>query len=278
MDCPVCKYPNPQGATHCGMCYEVFNRSAAQAYLHAVKKERRQAEGIPEESKPEAVIKTEHVLEGAKAVIDKIDWAGLAEKALSLLKRSKKALFIVAGVVALWMIMSFLFSASLWYHLFGKKFVYAFPVKAPVTYLIGMKQSVKSWSERQGRLDTPMEEFKTDEIGNILVEKKKTAAKSPQTVWVIAKEWIQILNDRAGSASHAIPKNHPSVAGARLVFDRKGSLLERHCVLSPRLAKSLPFLIPKFPKGSLRHGRTWNEPVEWLDAYNDWKILWSGTL
>ena len=49
MNCPVCQYPNAAGATHCGMCYEVFNRSAAQTYLHAVQKERRQTEGVPEE-------------------------------------------------------------------------------------------------------------------------------------------------------------------------------------------------------------------------------------
>ena len=71
MDCPVCKYPNPPGATHCGMCYEVFNRSAAQAYLHAVKRERLEKEGGHEE--PEAVIRSEHVLREAKAAVAKVE-------------------------------------------------------------------------------------------------------------------------------------------------------------------------------------------------------------
>ncbi len=276
MDCPVCKYPNPQGATHCGMCYEVFNRSAAQAYMHAVKRERRLEEGAPPE--PEAVIKSGRMLEEAKSAIAKVDWSGLAEKAVSLFKRSKRVLFLGAGGVALWMLVGFLFSASLWYHLFGNKFVYAFSDKAPAAYLVGMKQHIKFWSERQGRLDTPMEEFKIDEIGKVLLQKEKAAAKNRRTVWVTTKEWIQILNDAAGTASHAIPKNHPSLAGARLVFDRKGALLERHYILSPRLAKSLSFLSPKFPKGSSRRGQTWDEAVEWLDVYNDWKIHWSGAL
>src|SRR6266850_803043 len=98
MDCPVCKYPNAAGATHCGMCYEVFNRSAAQAYLHAVKRERRLTEDPPSE---------------------------------------------------------------------------------PAT-------GVKSWSERHGRLDTPMEHYKIDEIGNVTLQKIKSALKkTPNTVVVV---------------------------------------------------------------------------------------------
>src|SRR5882672_8787064 len=101
MDCPVCKYPNPPGATHCGMCYEVFNRSAAQNYLHAVKRERLTKEDrLPE---PEAVIKTQHVLEEVKAKAIIIDWRGLVDRCVLLLKRSRKALVIAAGLTGLWM-------------------------------------------------------------------------------------------------------------------------------------------------------------------------------
>ena len=256
------------------MCYEVFNRSAAQAYIQAVKRERRQREGESEE--PEVVIRSERVLEEAKTVIAKVDWRGLFEKAVPLFKRSRKALLMGSALVVVWMVMSFLLSASLWYHLFGKKLVYAFSDKAGAQYLVGMKQNIKIWSERQGRLDTPMEEQKIDEMGNVLFDPAIGKKKPP--VLVHAREWIQILNDAAGSTSHTLPKNHPSLAGARIVLDKKGSLLERHYTLSPRLAKALPFLTPRFPKRSLRQGRTWDEPIEWLDVYDDWKIYWSGTL
>jgi hypothetical protein len=276
MDCPVCKYPNPQGATHCGMCYEVFNRSAAQAYLHAVKRERRQEEGIPEEADP--VIKSQRVVENAQAVVAKVDWKGLADSATSLIRRFWKVPVIGAGLIALWMLVSFLFSASLWYHLFGKKLVYSFSDQAPTQYLVGTKQHIKSWSERQGRLDTPLEDFNLNEMGNIVAVKSKAADKNRQTVFLRAKEWVQFLNDTAGAASRTLPMNHPTLAGARLVFDRKGSLEERHLILSPRLAKGVLFFAPKFPKGSLKEGRTWDEAVEWTDLYNDWKMNWSGTL
>src|SRR5258706_2840602 len=137
MDFPVCKYPNAAGATHCGMCYEVFNRSAAQAYLHAVKRERRLKEDPPPE--PEAFIKTEHVLEEVKARASAIDWQSLFDRFVSLFKRSRKALGIAAGLAMAWIMVSYLFSAGLWYHHIGKKFVYAFSQKTPTTYLVGIE-------------------------------------------------------------------------------------------------------------------------------------------
>ena len=107
----------------------------------------------------------------------KLDWSGLADTSSLLIKALQSSAFDRRGVILLWMVASFLFSASLWYHLFGKKLVYAFPDKAPAQYLIGINQNVKSWSERQGRLDTPMEESKIDEMGNVLLVKKKSIGK-----------------------------------------------------------------------------------------------------
>src|SRR5258708_34308833 len=98
MDCPVCKYPNPPGATHCGMCYEVFNRSAAQNYIHAVKRERRMKEDSPLDQ--EAVIKTQHVLEEVKARPIVIDWQGCVDRGVHLFKIARKGLPIAAGFAA----------------------------------------------------------------------------------------------------------------------------------------------------------------------------------
>src|SRR6185437_13022950 len=50
MECPFCKYDNPAGATHCGLCYEVFSRSAAETYqriLQREKMQRQRAETMP---------------------------------------------------------------------------------------------------------------------------------------------------------------------------------------------------------------------------------------
>ena len=95
MDCPVCKYPNPQGATHCGMCYEVFNRSAAQAYMHAVKRDRQLTEDPP----PAKILsQRESVVERADALVKKIDWEKVAFLGRSWLKRSQKGLWIAVGL------------------------------------------------------------------------------------------------------------------------------------------------------------------------------------
>jgi hypothetical protein len=276
MNCPVCKYPNPTGATHCGMCYEVFNRSAAQAYLHSVKRERREKEGVPEE--PEAVIHTQHVVEEIKAAAARVDWSGLGHETTSFLKKFQKVIWIPLGLVAAWLLLSFLFSASLWYHLFGKKFTYVYSTKSPTAYMVAFKSNVKSWSERRGRLDTPLEEYRTDEIGNLLLQKKRDMSKTRSIVGARAREWIQIQNDAAGSRSHSISKKHPSLAEGRLAFSPKGALLERRYALTPRMGKSLPFLSPRFPIDSLRHGRQWTEEIEWLDVYNDWQIDWTAKL
>ena len=275
MECPVCKYPNPQGATHCGMCYEVFNRSAAQAYLHAVKRERRHTQ--EDQPAPAAAHKSEWV-EKAATTFEKIDWTTLGRKLVSYIKRSKNWLIAAAGLALLWTLAGSLLDPGLWYHLFGRKITYAYTDKTPMPYMVGMTQDIKCWSERQGRLDTPMEAYRVEEIGNVVLVKKKTGLKNRFVAALRAREWIQVLNDTQGAASHTLPLTHPSLAEARVIFDKKGTLMDRRYKLSPRLAKALLFLTPAFSPGALRHGRTWTERVEWLDAYNDWKIDWIGTL
>jgi hypothetical protein len=189
----------------------------------------------------------------------------------------KKPLAIAAGLFSLWLLAGYFLDPALWFRHFGKKFAYAYSDKAPIHYRIGMTQDIKSWSERGGRLDTPLEEYKVEELGNILFERKKTEGGRP-LVALRAQEWIQIFHDAKGSQSRTIPPTHASLAGVSAVLDDTGAILNRRYVLSPRLAKGLPFLTLPFPKGRLRPGRTWTETVEWVDMYKDWKIDWSGNL
>jgi hypothetical protein len=171
-----------------------------------------------------------------------------------------------------------LLDPNLWYHLFGRNLTYAFSDKTPAAYMVGLSQDIQCWSERQGRLDTPMEKYRVEDIGNVFFEKRKTAQKNRFLAALKPREWIQVIHDAQGTASHDIPLNHPSLIEGRAIFAKKGTLVERHAKLSPRLSKALIFLTPAFPPGPLRHGRTWTEPVEWLDVYNDWKVDWIGTL
>lgn len=274
MNCPVCKCPNPAGATHCSMCYEVFNRSAAQTYLQAIRRERRQSEEAPDDN--EAIIKSQHVVNEEPSFLSKINWVDLINGAAGFVARFWKLGAALVALLVLGSLMSNLFSTAFWYRHNGKKFSYAFSDKHNSPYLVGMKQNIKIWSERQGRLDTPLDKQSTDEMGNLLFV--KAPGTSSGAVNVAAKEWIQILNQEGNTTSKSIPQNHPSLAAGKILLDKQGLVLERRSALTPRLGKSLPFIALRFPKGSLKPGKTWTESIQWVDDYNGWKVAWSGTL
>jgi hypothetical protein len=260
------------------MCYEVFNRSAAQAYLQAIRREKRERDegrGAPEESAG-ATITSQRVVHQKESILSQIDWVALQQKGRELFKKYWKWLVVGVTVVTAWALLDLLFSASLWYDLLGKKFRYAYSDPKGMQYLVGIKQNVKVWSERQGRLDTPMETRFTDEMGNVLFE-RNTDKKNP-AVRVKVREWIQILKDDIGSASRGIPLNHPTLAGGKILLGKNGEIQERHHSNSSRLGKSLVFLTPRFPKGSLKQGKTWTENIEWVDDFGGWTIRWSGVL
>src|SRR6185295_13558446 len=63
-----------------------------------------------------------------------------------------------------------------------------------------------------------------------------------------------------------------------VLINRKGAVVQRDSDPSPRLGKSLDFLMPRFPVGSLRRGKTWTESVQWVEFMGDWKIAWAGEL
>lgn len=253
------------------MCYEVFNRSAAQTYLRAIRRQRREEDGPPPDE-PEAKIKFQREVQAS--VFSRIDWATLANNLLAGLRKYWKVpiaalILLSVGTVALQLL-----SATFWYEHVGRKLTYAFPVKTPLVYLVGMKQNVKIWSERQGRLDTPMEKRSTDEMGNLVVQ--RLPAKGKTVIQVSAREWIQILNEDQGSTSRNIPSKHPSLVPGKILLDKQGTVLERRANATPRIGKSLGFLALRMPKGMLKAGRTWSENVQWTDEFNGWKVAWAG--
>ena len=81
MNCPKCSYPNPQGVTYCQMCYEVFNRSAADRYLHAQKRAR-MLEGHPASPPPRAKPEPDAIPETRilREPLPKIEWTKLVQQ------------------------------------------------------------------------------------------------------------------------------------------------------------------------------------------------------
>lgn len=272
MNCPKCKYPNPQGAAYCGMCYEVLNRSAAEAFLRGQRRERQQAEASP--SKDPSLLDT--AVSKTASLAKEIDWAGLLPQAAQAFKRFRKALLGTAAAIAALLLFRPLCAPETWFHLLGTRLAYRVSSEAPLKYLVYFHYDFQLWSERQGRLDTPLPRWRLDELGNVRIE--KTAGSQEESLLTIRpQEWIQIIHRGEFRQSQTLPLNHPSLAPASVWLDRQGAVSKRLFPLSPRLAKSVDFLAPRFPKGLLKRGRAWKESVEWIETVGDWKIHWAGT-
>lgn len=269
MDCPKCKYPNPKGVTYCGMCYEVFNSSAAKTYLRTVRAQNRQAE--LEENAP--IIDIDKNFKKLDAAFDKVNWIGAGLWIKNFATTYKKPLLVVLGFCVLAPLLFLIKETAT--HLQAYRFEYAFP--QPTRYLVGYHTTIKSWSERQGQLDTPLDDFKIDEVGNVIVQSETKTKKGPQTLSLRAEEWIQ-MSEGSSSVSRPIPLNHPSLAPGTVLLDAKRRVAERRITATPRLAKGAAFILPSFPIGGTRAGRQFKQIVDWVELLGDWKVRWTGQL
>jgi len=277
MNCPKCKYDNPPGASYCGLCYEVLNRSAADAYLRGMQRERLKAQ---RDQQREAEHPIQSLMNNAEQLARRIDWGEMASALMDRLRRGRRALLWILGGLGGFLLLYLLsYSSSLFHRWTGTRLEYDFSGKAPVKYLVGYHIDLKSWSERQGNLDTPFAPLRIDELGNLLVQKSASATADGQTlVMVRPQEWIEIEYAGDAGRSRSIPPNHPTLTPASVRLDRRGTVQQRYFKFSPRLSKCLDFLMPGFPPGGLRPGRRWTEPVQWVDVLDDWRILWTGEL
>lgn len=153
------------------------------------------------------------------------------------------------------------------------------PVAAsgPANFLVGWRSHVKSWTEYNGRLDTPMADDTTDETSTLFVE-RLPGTPTENMIQVKPKEWIRSVKNASGFANQIIPLNHPSIATATILLDKQWTLLERREGAAWRIGRALEFLIPKFPKGPVRPGSTWKEHLEWTEVTSDWKLGWQADL
>jgi len=161
--------------------------------------------------------------------------------------------------------------------LYGTTFDHKVALSKPTSYLWGWQAHVKSWTERNGQLDTPLADETADEVSTLLIDRQPGTI--TQNVLVVKpQEWIRSLKSAGEFKNQTIPTNHPSIAPGKIVLDKEGTLLERNAGAAWRTGRSLQFLIPKFPKGPLRRGSTWTESLEWTETINDWTIGWEGEL
>lgn len=272
MNCPVCKCPNPPGATHCSMCYEVFNRSAADAYMRTIRRERLQAE-----RQNASASSLQPMVREINNTVKNIDWAGLFGGLGEFISHYRRIFAITLWIAGSAFLLSLFSSPSVRFAAFGGHLEYLFKNQEKTKYLIGLQTNVKIWSEREGRLDTPMDQFQVDNIGNVFLQKKGNF-KDHTLVAITPQEWIEIVRRGEHIESRNVPLNSPTLARVSVQLDRHGTLIQRNYKFSPRLAQSLDFLMPNFPRGTVRKRWAWTEPVQWVEMIGNWKIFWAGDL
>lgn len=275
MDCPKCKTPNPTGSEYCGMCYEPFNHSAAKSYLWAMRREKMQAERDARASSSSTGKAFQEGLASASALInDHIDVSGIKQAASNFYTRYKKYILLTAGGFCLGLlIMAAIQTIS---SIQPYRFFYEYEDKTATVYLIGFKAKVKMYSEREGRLDTPMQDLEYDELGNLHVKREVLGKAKDQKLLIKVAEWIQMVKVDGALRSKPIPANHPSLKAASIVLDRKGYVKARQYEPTTRTAKATEFVLPTLPKSGLKRNRQWTQNVAWTEMIGDWKIHWKG--
>ena len=157
MKCPQCSYPNPQGVAYCQMCYEVFNRSAADRYIHAQKRARLKR-GEPDPSPPPAASENpgatytpvDRILSES---LPKIDWGAFLKRWVGRLQNiarpHAREIGLGTAFVSLVLLVMYFTSPAKRLQMFGDRMGYTFPPpKTSVAYLVSFHTELKSWSER----------------------------------------------------------------------------------------------------------------------------------
>ena len=161
--------------------------------------------------------------------------------------------------------------------LYGTRLDHKVALARPTNYLWGWQAHVKSWTERDGQMDTPLADETMEEVSTFRID-RQPGTMTQNVLVVKPQEWISSLESAGDFKNQTIPSTHPSIAPGRIILDKQGTLLERSAGAAWRTARALQFLFPRFPKGFLRRGNTWTEPLEWTETINDWTLGWKGDL
>jgi hypothetical protein len=262
--------------------------------LHAQRRARREENKDKGPSRPETPSAglpdfSEPLMNGARIVsesLTRLDWRTNLARAWSesraVLQKYFKELGLAAVIITLGILLLSVASPSKRLQMFGGRMEYRFRTTAAFPYLITYSTELKSWSERGGRLDTPLQSGQRSEIGNVFLKASAMKAsqsgpvrKKTQDVLMQAKEWIVTQTDLM---PQNIPLNHPSLKTLRIKLNSEGDIVSRDTNYSTRLGRALTFIMPRWPSESLRPGAEWYEAVGWVQTLGDWKIFWRGQM
>jgi hypothetical protein len=195
----------------------------------------------------------------------------------SFISKGLPALLMAAGILTIVSGLIYYLSPITRLRLYGVTLEQPVASAGPANFLLGWHSDVKSWTEHDGRLDTPLPHETTEETSTLSIE-RLPGTSTENLVLVKPQEWICRVNSASGEKNQVIPLNHPSIAAATVLLDKQWTLLERREGSAWRMGRALQFLIPKFPKGPLRPGSTWKEHLAWTEGIGDWRVGWQADL
>jgi hypothetical protein len=260
MRCPSCDYSNPPDSEFCTHCNEVLLHNATKGLLRHILRQKRRKETYEQEIEKKQQETLQTVIATGKRVLRKSSF---------LVPLGLGVFVIVAGIVHYQSPLTHL-------KLYGTHLSLMPPQGQPINYLEGLDCKAELWTERDGRPDAPLVGTHLIETGSINLT-AGPAWKEPREVQVRVSEWARSLQRAGNPVVDTIPANHPSIAPAMILLDPQGTVVERQTADHARLGRALAFLFPRFPKGALRPGSSWEENVEWHEGLGKWTINYQGT-
>lgn len=207
-----------------------------------------------------------------------IDWSAytrpvIVETQAFLKKYPKQILAVFGGAIVLSTLL-FYSTPTQRLKVFGRRLIYEFRPDSTLAYLVSLNVENRVWSERGGRMDTPMATVQKNETANVEIH-PSAFHDQEQQLRLQPREWI--VNQR-GQIVQNLALSHPSLKPATVTLSREGRVTTIKRDLSARSGRTLTFLTPSWPKTPRRVGDQWQEPIQWVEGLGDWKILWKGEL
>ncbi len=243
--------------------------------MHAQRRAREAEQGSPGSSSvPNSgfVSPPIHVIDDLH--IPAIRWGWMIQRLWVRLHRRRLGLALGCALIVLMVGVVLYLSPENHLRIYGSRLENIIPTQESPMFFVGITNEYKIWSEKHGSIDTPMISGQTQETGSIVLESSEQG--KARKVTVRSHEWM--IDETGHAGVRLVPPTHPSLTPGIAELNAANVMTKRPTAASTRVGRTLPLVLPDWPDGLSRRGRTWSEPVEWLEQIGEWKIFWKGTL
>jgi hypothetical protein len=258
LECPYCRYPNSYASATCAVCHEPLPRGRREAMsLLGIQDPPKFALRNPADLPPVQVGRLRSLLRRLQAFWKKrhlIQKIALSIVAAALLATAGWGVHVVRR--------------HAWQMALGRSFAYRFFPYSNYRYLVRFQNDIEMWTMRNNQLDLRYDTAHIDETGVLTLSTMYKTARR-QTMQIDPSDWI---------GRTPVTTEDPSLQPGLIILDQDGVVVSRDSEKAARCGKTLPFLMPAFPKGSHPLGDSWTESIHWTDDLGPWKIEWQAVL